>query len=166
MSDKLYEHESHPHIPRNIVRMLQTDLKLATFNERLAVALTRSVSTMACAYLFAILAIIGFPGFHASPAQYVQWLSQTFIQLVMLSILAVGQSILGKHQELQSQEQYNMAVKTTHEIDQIVQHMDAQDKAIQQILFLVAREQVSTVGKVVSKDMDASTPAPENITHT
>lgn len=166
MSDKLYEHKPHPHVPRNVNLIYATEQAVAGFNRKLAVAITRGLGSMPCAYIFTILAIIGFPGFGATPVQYVQWVSQTFIQLTALSVLAVGQSILGRHQELQSDEQYRTTIKSAHEIDQIVQHMDAQDKAIQQILFLVAREQVSTVGKVVSKDMDASTPAPENITHT
>lgn len=77
---------------------LQTRLTptIAATNRTIAVWLTRSVGTMTCAYLFALLAILGFPGFGASMQAYVQWTSQTFIQLTMLSILAVGQQVQGE----------------------------------------------------------------------
>ncbi len=78
--------------------------RVAAVNEWLALHITNAVGSMWAAYLFALLAIAGFPGFGASPAQYVQWLSQTFIQLVCLSIIIVGQNIQSraseKHQAL------------------------------------------------------------------
>ncbi len=94
---------------------------------KIAVAITKSLGTMVCAYIFAILAIVGFPGFNATPTQYVQWLSQTFIQLVALSVLAVGQQVLSKHGELQAEEQFNTTMSTFHDIEQIMQHLCAQD---------------------------------------
>lgn len=160
MSDKLYEHKSHPHTPRNVNLVHATEQALAGFNTRIAIGLTRAVGTMTCAYVFTLLAIIGFPGFGATPVQYVQWVSQTLIQLVMLSVIMVGQSLLGRHQELQSDEQYKTTIKSAHDIDQLVQHMEAQDRVLQQILFLIAKEQVS------QSDMKAeSIPAPDSTTH-
>jgi hypothetical protein len=82
---------------------------------------------MICAYIFAILAIIGFPGFNATPTQYVQWVSQTFIQLVALSVLAVGQQVLSKQSELMANEQYHTTINSYHDIEQIMQHLSAQD---------------------------------------
>jgi hypothetical protein len=82
---------------------------------------------MICAYIFAILAIIGFPGFNATPTQYVQWVSQTFIQLVALSVLAVGQQVLSKQSELMAEEQFHATINSYHDIEQIMQHLCAQD---------------------------------------
>jgi len=56
--------------------------------------LTSIVATMYCAYAFAVLALLGFPGKHASKASYVAWISQTFIQLTMLSVIMVGQRLM------------------------------------------------------------------------
>jgi len=62
--------------------------------DRLAVLLTRAVSTMWCALVFAALALVALPSaLHGGTLAVVQWVSQTFIQLVMLSILAVGQRL-------------------------------------------------------------------------
>ncbi len=69
------------------------------FNEWLALKITSAVSTMYCAYLFAILAVFGFPYGALGLAPYVQWLSQTFIQLTMLSVIMVGQELLNKQQK-------------------------------------------------------------------
>lgn len=65
------------------------------FNERLAVLITRGVSTMWCAYVFAALAFSSLPSALAShnPTVIVQWVSQTFLQLVLLSVIMVGQSV-------------------------------------------------------------------------
>src|SRR6266700_3719959 len=88
--------------------------------------LPKAVGTMICAYIFAVLAIIGYPGFHATATQWVQWISQTFIQLVMLSVIMVGQGILGRQQELQADEQFRTTMSTYHDIEQIMQHLSAQ----------------------------------------
>jgi hypothetical protein len=44
---------------------------------------------MWCAYLFALLALLGLPqAAGGGLLAFVQWLSQTFIQLVMLSVIS------------------------------------------------------------------------------
>jgi hypothetical protein len=74
------------------------------FNKWLAVKLTTGVGTMWCAYVFAVLAIIGFPGLVGSQATtYVQWTSQTFIQLVMLSVIMVGQNVISASQDARAE---------------------------------------------------------------
>jgi hypothetical protein len=123
----LYEHKPHGHTPLNI-NAYKRDI--AGFNDRIALLITRAVSTMACAYIFAVLAIIGFPGWGATPTQWVQWISQTFIQLVMLSILAVSQGQIGNHQQLQADEQFSTTTKTYHELEQSQLHLNAQDAAL------------------------------------
>jgi hypothetical protein len=69
------------------------------FNDWLALKITNGVATMSCAYLFAFIAILGFPYGSTSIPAYVQWLSQTFIQLTMLSIIMVGQKVMTDHHE-------------------------------------------------------------------
>lgn len=123
----LFHHEPHQHQPRNINALQKAEQAAAGFNQKLAITLTKAVGTMICAYVFAILAIIGFPGFQATPTQWVQWISQTFIQLVMLSVIMVGQSILGRKQELQADEQFRTTMSTYHDIEAIMQHLSAQD---------------------------------------
>lgn len=127
----------HPYKHKNVNDIHKAEKENAGFNQRIAVWLTNLVGTMVCAYVFAVLAIIGWPGTAATPTQWVQWVSQTFIQLVMLSVIMVGQKVIGRHQELQSEEQYNTTMKTYHDIEQVMHHLDAQDKEVAHLVELL-----------------------------
>jgi len=63
--------------------------RVAKFNDWFALKVTDGVSTMWCAYAFAALAIYG--GITAGFT--IQWVSQTFLQLVLLSVIMVGQKL-------------------------------------------------------------------------
>jgi len=127
----LFRHEPRPHpISPQKITITKAEQALNGFNMKLAVVITKGLGTMICAYIFSILAIIGFPGFNATPTQYVQWLSQTFIQLVALSVLAVGQQVLSKQSELMAEEQYHTTMNSYHDIEQIMQHLYAQDSEL------------------------------------
>jgi len=80
------------------------------FNAKFAVLITRGVGTMACAYLFALIAFVSLPAiliqagvltnsdvprFLTKPGLIliVAWIAQTFLQLVLLSIILVGQRV-------------------------------------------------------------------------
>lgn len=64
------------------------------FNAKFAVLITRGVGTMACAYLFAVIALISLPdALKAGRPAIISWIAQTFLQLVLLSIIMVGQSV-------------------------------------------------------------------------
>ena len=73
-----------------------------SWHERLGLAITSGVGTMWCAFLFASLALIALPQALGSMLTFIQWLSQTFIQLTMLSVLAVGQNLQARHAELKA----------------------------------------------------------------
>ena len=66
---------------------------LPTFNRRIAEKITSFVSTMWCAYIFVALALISLPAALRSDDVIVKvdWVAQTFLQLVLLSIIMVGQ---------------------------------------------------------------------------
>jgi hypothetical protein len=80
------------------------------FNAKFAVIITSGVGTMACAYLFALIAFVSLPAimiqanvlkksdvpvFFTKPRLIliVSWIAQTFLQLVLLSIILVGQRV-------------------------------------------------------------------------
>jgi hypothetical protein len=59
-----------------------------------AVLITRSVGTMACAYVFGLIALISLPNaISGGRATLISWIAQTFLQLVLLSIIMVGQTV-------------------------------------------------------------------------
>jgi hypothetical protein len=127
----LFQHNPFPHKPRNVNVLHKAELEASGVNTRIAVGLTKSVGTMWTAYSFAVLAIVGLLAILGwlppLVALLVVWASQTFIQLVMLPILSVGQNVLGRHAELMAEEQYNTTMSTYHDIEEIKQHLSAQD---------------------------------------
>ncbi|TRZ57082.1 MAG: hypothetical protein D4S00_03160 [Streptomycetaceae bacterium] len=71
------------------------------FNPWLAQKITNGVATMWCAYLFAAIALISLPKAIASGDSIVivSWVAQTFLQLVLLSIIMVGQKVASQSVE-------------------------------------------------------------------
>lgn len=65
------------------------------FNLWIAEKITTGVATMWCAYLFAAIALISLPKALQSGDSIVivSWVAQTFLQLVLLSIIMVGQKV-------------------------------------------------------------------------
>jgi hypothetical protein len=109
-------------------------------NGRIALVLTKVVGTMWCAYVFTGLALVALPSALASGSvlAIVTWISQTLIQLVMLSVIMVGQNIIGQAADRRSEMTYKDAEATFHEAEQIQQHLAAQDAALNQLLSKVA----------------------------
>jgi hypothetical protein len=68
---------------------------LGLFNTRVAVRITKSIGSMWCAYVFALIALISLPAALRShePIIIVSWVAQTFLQLVLLPIIIVGQNV-------------------------------------------------------------------------
>jgi len=127
----LFDHEHHPYQPRNVNLLHEAEQKAAGVNTRIAVALTKSVGTMWTAYTFMGLAIIGLAAILGllTPivALLVVWISQTFLQLVLLPVIMVGQNVLGRKAELQADEQFNTTMNGYNDIEHIMQHLSAQD---------------------------------------
>ncbi len=127
----LFRNEPHQHQPRNVNRLHQAELAASGFNTRLAVALTKSVGTMWTAYIFMVLAIIGLFGLLGwlNPFTFLlaTWVSQQFLQLVLLPVIMVGQNVLGRKAELMADEQFRTTMSTYHDIEEIMQHLSAQD---------------------------------------
>ena len=94
-----FTHIPHPHLERRREMFLKAKEEANGFNSKLAVHITNVVGTMWCAYAFACLALISFPAaLRAGTAVLVAWFAQTFLQLVLLSIIMVGQE--GRRREI------------------------------------------------------------------
>jgi hypothetical protein len=131
-----FEHRRHLHIEeRKKAGPPKTGDAYVGINGRVALVLTTAVGTMWCAYLFAILALLVVPqAIQGGLLTFVQWVSQTFIQLVMLSVIMVGQSILGQAADKRAEMTYKDAEATFQEAQQIQAHLKAQDDAMNAIL--------------------------------
>jgi hypothetical protein len=71
--------------------------------------ITNKVGTMWCAGLFAILALAGLPR-ALSENNFVDWLIQDFLQLVLMSVILVGQDVQSKKTEKLIRETHRASV--------------------------------------------------------
>ncbi len=80
------------------------------FNGWLAVKITDGVGTMWCAYAFTALALISLPtAIAAGTGPLISWIAQTFLQLVLLSIIMVGQKVAAAASDKQAYQTYRDA---------------------------------------------------------
>ena len=79
-------------------------------NGKIALLITDMVSTMWCAYLFAILALVSLPAAIAGGTPtLISWIAQTFLQLVLLSVIMVGQKVAAAASDKQALQTYKDA---------------------------------------------------------
>jgi hypothetical protein len=106
------------------------------FNSTLAVNITRGVGTMWCAYAFAALAFVSLPSAIKSgnAVTIVSWISQTFLQLVLLSIIIVGQNVLAAASDKRAEATYEDSDAILHTSMDIQRHLEAQDGQFESIL--------------------------------
>jgi hypothetical protein len=102
----------------------------ARFNAWLAVKVTKGVGTMWCAYVFAAIALISLPQAIHSTYTMIAWVSQTFLQLVLLSIIIVGQNVLAQASDARAEATYHDAEAVLHEAVKIQEHLLAQDSVL------------------------------------
>ena len=120
------------------------------FNTWLAIKITTLVGTMWCAYVFGIIALISLPAALASGQLIiiVAWIAQTFLQLVLLSIIIVGQNIAAEASDKRAENTYNDAEVIMQDVLQMQQHLQEQDAVLNQVL---------THAENISKNLEHST---------
>jgi hypothetical protein len=99
----------------------------------LAVKITAIVGTMICAYLFTILALISLPS-ALNTGQLIiiiAWIAQTFLQLVLLPIIIVGQNVQAAAADKRAEQTYEDADAILHHALEIQNHLHAQDLALE-----------------------------------
>ena len=105
------------------------------FNTSLAVSITKSVGTMWAAYTFTLIAIGGAVAVVTQNAFLTALsvlVSQTFLQLVLLPIIIVGQNVISASQDARA-EQDHLTLTTLHTINvQQLKLLEAQREMLQQ----------------------------------
>jgi hypothetical protein len=81
-------------------------------NAKIAVLITRLVGSMWCAYVFGIIAFLGLrPALKPGGEGLIAWIAQTFLQLVLLSVIMVGQSVQSAASDARSEQTYEDTVQ-------------------------------------------------------
>ena len=142
MSIKMTVAEARAHLPRlvlshHVQKKIHGESVAGRINTRLAVGITRSVGSMWCAYLFALIALISFPAAISSrdPIIIVGWIAQTFLQLVLLPIIIVGQNVLAAASDARAESDHHtlMAIHTlTAEVHDIAEQQTQMLKILEE----------------------------------
>jgi hypothetical protein len=105
------QHVPHPQIELRKKYGVHTISKeLSGFNGWLAVNITNTVGTMWCAYAFTLLALVSLPdAIRGGRGPLIAWIAQTFLQLVLLSIIMVGQKVAAAASDKQAFQTYKDA---------------------------------------------------------
>jgi len=119
--------------PARVLDQLPTGTPIGRLNAWLAVKITSGVGTMWCAYAFAALALVSLPSAieSGSAVVLVSWISQTFLQLVLLSVIIVGQNVLAAAADKRADATYKDADAVLHEAVKIQEHLAAQDAVLE-----------------------------------
>jgi len=135
------------HVPRLVTKRevraaVHGTSAVGQFNNRLAVMITRGVGTMWAAYLFALISLVSFPAAFKAFASGdtvtgITWLSQSFIQLVLLPIIVVGQNIISAAQDARAEADHE-TLTSLHTIN--VQQLKILDQQQSILEMLQARE--------------------------
>jgi hypothetical protein len=108
---------------------------LVRLNARVGLKITLIVGTMWTAYLFTVLALFALPDAIKQGVYFiVVWLSSSFLQLVLLPIIIVGQNIQAKAADKRAEETYRDAEAVLKEAEEIQKHLLAQDAVISDIV--------------------------------
>jgi hypothetical protein len=120
--------------PVKVADQLPRANAIQRLNARLAVRITKMVGSMWCAYLFAAFDLLSLPAaIRGGISSIVAWVAQTFLQLVLLSIIMVGQNVQSAAADKRSEDTYLDAEAVLHEAQQIQAHLAAQDAALEAI---------------------------------
>lgn len=132
------DHVPHPHIAKRSASRKKREKKKTDFNSWLAVKITNSVGTMWCAYVFAIIALISLPdAIKTGKSALIAWIAQTFLQLVLLSIIMVGQKVASAKSDQQLEQTYMDAealLQITDDMHKLLKQNTALTKQIDQLM--------------------------------
>ena len=141
---QIYNYEPHPRagelaakapVKTADMRRVHHQNLVVRFNAKFGLKITLVVGTMWAAYIFTVLALFALPSAIKQGTYFVVvWMSSSFLQLVLLPIIIVGQNIQAAAADARSENTYKDAEAVLKESEEIQKHLLAQDKAIADIV--------------------------------
>ena len=131
----MFDYLPHPHLHRRHAvgapttdaarTELHGDTAIGRLNARIGLRVTVLVGTMWTAYLFTAIAIMSAPSAFTSGDSLIMvaWIAQTFLQLVLLPIIIVGQNVQAKAADARAQATFDDVTAVLHGQAQIQQHL-------------------------------------------
>jgi len=165
----IYQHIRHPRIasrladrPVKVADLLPRGTAINRFNTKVAILITRAVGSMWCAYAFALFDLISLPAaIRAGTSAIVSWVAQTFLQLVLLSVIMVGQNVQAAAADKRAEATFHDASATLHEVAHVQGHLAAQDVLLSRIAEKVGLDPIpviDTADEAEAADEEAADP--------
>ena len=135
------DHAPNPYLEFRKRYLRPLEKRETRFNDWLAVTITNIVGTMWCAYAFAALALVSLPAaIRGGTATLIGWIAQTFLQLVLLSIIMVGQKVAAAKSDRQLAQTYKDAEELL-KVSDAIHGLLKQNTVLTQEISQVVREQ-------------------------
>ena len=139
MAKANYKYEPHPHVEarkQSHPKISKAVVRALSLNDRIGLGITKRVGSMWAAYVFAILTLVSLPAAIASGnvLVIVAWVAQTFLQLVLLPVIIVGQNLQAAESEKRAIATYEDAGAILEEAREIQNHLSSQDKALNHLI--------------------------------
>src|SRR2546430_13241472 len=149
--DSPMEHKPRLITSRSVAPAIHGAGAIGRFNSWLAVHITKAGGTMWAAYLFVLIALVSFPEalmafLRGDTVVGIAWLSQSFLQLILLPIIIVGQNVISASQDARAEADH-ITLTTLHAINvQQLKMLEQQREMLRQqreILDLLQRKGLS-----------------------
>ena len=162
----IYQHIRHPRIvareadrPVRVADFLPRGTAVNRFNTKVALLITQAVGSMWCAYAFALFDLISLPSaIRGGPSTVVTWVAQTFLQLVLLSVIMVGQNVQAAAADKRAEATFHDASATLHEVAHIQGHLAAQDELLTKIAERLGFDPVPVIDDPSGEETPAQNP--------
>ncbi len=138
LKKELTEHMPHHVTKAEIHRQIHGSSAAGRFNAWLAVHITSLVGTMWAAYVFAFISFVSLPAALAALQKgdmltFITWLSQSFLQLVLLPIIIVGQNVISTAQDARAEHDHE-TLTVLHRINvQQLKMLEQQQRILDQL---------------------------------
>lgn len=127
----------------------KTDTASQRINAAVGLRITVLVGTMWCAYLFAAIALISLPDNIHSTQLLILWISSSFLQLVLLPIIIVGQNIQSRAADARATKTFEDVEDARNKIEHTISLLDVHTEgglhdAVQLIVDAINRQAGAT----------------------
>ncbi|SRR6266446_7298164 len=128
----LFHNKPYVQEARNVNVLIAAERAASNFNQKVAIGMTKVFSAMPTFWLITAWIVLWIAAnatiVHFDPMPWPLLLCLASVpQLPLMIVIMVGQGLLGRQQELQAEEQFNTTIKSYHDIEQIMEHLSAQD---------------------------------------
>jgi uncharacterized membrane protein len=166
----LFHYAPRKHIPRNVNAIHEAEKAAGNFNQQIAVRMTKLFQAMPTFWLIMAWIVLWIAAnatiVHFDPLPWPLLLTLASVpQLPLMIVIMVGQGLLGRKQELQSDEQYKTTMQAYRDIEQIMEHLSAQDaEMLKQTTMLVHLLQAAGISqeRIATMQVDG-TAVPTNL---